>query len=171
MDSLHTADLGGKRVVIGLVETADAIRNIGFGRRLAVLPDRKPVKVGFRDQRRGVLAGIEADAFRVAIGVDAIAVEGGANHGRAFEDTVIKPVDVPVGIGENPAIFIEARPDVAGNIRARVRKAQNDGRRALPDFKGAQDQASSDGRMPPETAPASTPSATRSAAFLRSSAM
>ncbi|GEM_PF-3789221 len=79
VDCFHAFNLGGQSIVIGLVKAGNTIGNIGFFRCFAVFPDGKAVEIGFRDQRRRILARIEADACRIAIGIDAIAMKGGAD--------------------------------------------------------------------------------------------
>ncbi|MDT4876772.1 hypothetical protein FQZ97_1122340 [compost metagenome] len=108
MDRLHALDFGCKCIVIRLVKTGDAIGDVSFFRRFAVFPDGKAVKVCVRDQRRCVLTRIEADACRIAIGIDAIAMKGCADGRYIVQQPVIELIDVPVGVGENTTIVIES---------------------------------------------------------------
>jgi hypothetical protein len=97
--------------VVGRVEIAQPLGDIGFIRRLAVLPDRHAVEIGLRDQAGGVLAGIEAGAGWIAVGVDDVAVEGGAHRRDAVEQAVIEIMDVPVGVGQQLAVVVQPVPD------------------------------------------------------------
>ncbi len=109
------------------MKATDTVSNIRFFRRFAVFPDGKAIEVGGRDQCRGVLAGIEADAFGIAIGIDAIAMKGGADGRDIVQQPVIELMDMPVGVGENAAIVIEPCPDVFRHICSGVGQAENDG--------------------------------------------
>lgn len=92
----------------------------------AGLVDGASIEIGGRAERRGVLARIKADAFRIAIGVDHVTMEVRLHHGRTGQEIGIKPVHMPVGIGQFQAGVVEPCLDVVRNECACMRHAKND---------------------------------------------
>ena len=161
-------DLRLERGVVGRVKALQPVlqrRTVGFH---AFVPYRTIVEIGHRHQAGGVLAGIEALAARVAIGVDHIAVEGGAHRRRLRQQAVIEPVDVPVRIAELFALDVQPAHDGAGHIGAGMRKREDD-RRCAARYDDRVHDASS-GSSPALTLALSAPLLTSSAAASRSGA-
>ncbi len=128
---LDPLDLGRKGGVIGRMEFAQPRRRCRP--RSAPRPSFQigsPSKSVSGIKPGGVLAGIEADAGGIAVGIDHVAVEGGAHRRRLGQQAVIELVNVPVGIGEQPAVVVEAVPDLGRHLGAGMRKAEDDGRGA-----------------------------------------
>ncbi len=75
MNSLHPLEFGAQRIVVWGVIELSAVFDLGGIRFRTILIDRKPVKVGYRAQRRGVLSWIEAHISGIAVHVDGIAVD------------------------------------------------------------------------------------------------
>ena len=159
-------DLGGQRGMIGGVETGLAVLDL-LGRRFP-FPDLMPVEIGQRHQPGGVLAGIKARVVRAAVGVDDIAVEGRAHGGRAGQKPVVKPVDMPVGVGQHPTAVVQPGHDLVGQIGAGVGQAQDDRAIALRDLDRGHATSS---MIPVGRAASSAPERTNWATSARSSAM
>ncbi|MNL50622.1 hypothetical protein D3C87_1736520 [compost metagenome] len=100
-------------------------------RFLPLIPDRFAVEIGFRNKACGVLSWIEANAFRIAVGIDHITMKGGANRRRVGEQIRVEIMNMPVGIGKHLAVVVQALPNRCGNIGAGMGQAENDGRCAF----------------------------------------
>jgi hypothetical protein len=109
-------------------------------------PDRQAVEIGQRHEAGGVPAGIEAFAVRRAVGVDRVAVEGGAHRGGAGQEAVVEPLDVPVGVGEHPAAVVQVGADVLGQEGAGVRQAEHHRPVAAGDLDGGHAREFREGR-------------------------
>ena len=123
-------DLGRKRCVVRPVETLDARGCLGLVRLPACDPERVVVEIRQWNQRRRVLAGIEAGAGRVAVGVDAVAMEGRAHRCRIGQKPLIKLVNMPVGVAQLATLVVELRRDIVRHVRARVREGEDNRRTA-----------------------------------------
>ena len=167
---LHPFDFRCERFVIdgvpGLAAQVD-LAGRGF---FAVQIDRAAVEIGHRAERRRVLPRIEADAFRVPVGIDDISVEGGADHGRAGQKVGIEPVHVPVGVGNGLTRFVQPGADVVGNEGARMRHTENDRAVAGKDLDRLHDCHPRSRSLSLDAAAVTTPENTRSAAHLMSGA-
>ena len=87
------------------------------------------VEVRGGHQVRRVLAGIEAAARRVAVGVDDVAMKRGAHRRGIRQQPFVKRVEVPVGVREQAAVVVEPLPDGRRHAGARVRESQDHRRR------------------------------------------
>src|SRR5690606_15589354 len=134
-------------------------------------PDRQIVEVRQRHEAGGVLSGVEALTGGVAVGIDHIAMEGSPHGRRASQEPTVEPVNVPVGVAQAPPLVVQPRPYVFRDMGSRMRKAQDDGRRALDHFHGFHGSLLNSGRIPGETLALSRPERTRSMAASRSDAM
>jgi hypothetical protein len=83
-----------------------------------------------------VWAGIERLAGRIAVGVDHVAVEGRPDRGRALDQAVVEPVDMPVGIAQQSAFGIEIVENIVRNMGAGVRQTEDEGAIATLDENG-----------------------------------
>ena len=167
----HPLDLGGERRMVGGVEPRDPIRDLGLVRLGAVPPDRGAVEIGGRHEGGGVLAGVEAGARRIPIGVDDVAMERRPHGRRARQQPVVEAVDVPVRVAEAAAVPVQPFERVGRHVRPRVGEGEDDGRGTALDLEGVHRAPSRLGRMPGETPASIAPSATRAAAAARSPAM
>ena len=122
----HALDLRRERGVIGGVEGVAAGRDLVGRGFLPRLPDRLAVEIGRGAQARGVLAGIERGPFGVAVGVHDIAMEGGAHHGGAGQKPLVEPPDMPVGVGQRPAVGVEPRGERFRHMGAAMGLAEDD---------------------------------------------
>ena len=159
-------DLGRQRGVIGRVEGRRAGAAISAASGAALPQSGAPSKSVSGHQPGGVLAGIEACAGRIAVGVDHVAVEGGAHRGRARQQPVIEPVDMPVGVGERPAAVVQRRQHILGDMGAGMRQAETTGPSPRMTSTGVMPSI----RQAPAPAVAVSPSATSAAAAARSGA-
>ena len=96
-------DLGGQRGVIRRMEAIDACLNLICIGRLSGAPDGLIVEVDLGNQAGGVLARIKAPTAGVAVGVDYVAMKPRRHGGGAGQQVAIKPVHVPVGVGQGLA--------------------------------------------------------------------
>ena len=165
---MQVADAGQfrlKRRVIGRVECLAAGLDLGFFGRGC--PNVLPVEIGQRHQPGGVLAWVERCARWVAVGVDHIAVEGRAHGGRAGQQPLVKPVNMPVGIRQFAPTRVQIAAHRVGQIGAGMRQAKHDRAVAAGDLYGGHAESSG---MSREAARVISPSATICAARSRSGA-
>ena len=98
-----------------------------FHRRLigGIDPNVMAVKICQRHKASGVLAGIKGHARRVAVGVNDVAVEGGADRRGPRQHAIIKRMNVPVCVIQSSPARVQIGHDVIWHIRTRVGQAQN----------------------------------------------
>ncbi|MNX55615.1 hypothetical protein D3C86_863830 [compost metagenome] len=120
MNGFDPFDFRRKRCVIGRVKGFQTVCDVVLSGLLPFIPDRLAVEIGLRNKPCCVLARIKADPGGVAVGVDHVPMKGGTHRRRFWDQIRIELVNMPVGIGQQFSVFVQALPDIRRHIRAGV---------------------------------------------------
>ncbi len=97
-----------------------------------VRPDGLAIEACHRHQARRVLIGIKARAGRIAVRINYVAMKVCPHRCGTWQDIRIKPVDVPVCVGERLADRREPREHILRNKCTAMGNSKDD--RSLPLF-------------------------------------